>query len=45
MKKPRGKPEAGKIYVLIGGPGTPSIGAGHTWAQSEVTPNKKEDNS
>ena len=30
------KPEAGKIYSLTGGPGTPSIAAGNTWEESEV---------
>jgi hypothetical protein len=43
-KQDKGKPEAGKVYALIGGPGTPSIAAGNTWAESEVTPVKKEDN-
>jgi hypothetical protein len=38
------KPEAGKIYALTAGTGTPSIAAGNTWAESEVTPTKKEDN-
>jgi hypothetical protein len=33
----KGKPEAGKIYALTGGKGTPSIAAGNTWAESEVT--------
>ena len=32
----KGKPEAGKIYALTGGPGTPSIAAGNTWEESEV---------
>ena len=40
----KGKPEAGKIYALTGGKGTPSIAAGNTWAESEVTPVKKKDN-
>tara|TARA_R110000824_G_scaffold344014_1_gene530689 strand:- start:516 stop:659 length:144 start_codon:yes stop_codon:yes gene_type:complete len=41
-KQDKGRPEAGKVYALIGGAGTPSIAAGHTWAESEVTPVKKE---
>ena len=32
----KGKPEAGKIYSLTGGHGTPSIASGNTWAESEV---------
>ena len=32
----KGKPEAGKVYALTGGPGTPSIANGNTWAESEV---------
>tara|TARA_R110000822_G_scaffold4503_1_gene19378 strand:- start:5349 stop:5531 length:183 start_codon:yes stop_codon:yes gene_type:complete len=32
----RGKPEPGKLYSLTGGPGTPSIAAGNSWAESEV---------
>ena len=32
----KGKPEAGKIYALTGGPGTPSIAAGNTWEESVV---------
>ena len=36
----KGKPEAGKVYSLTGGLGTPSIASGNTWAESEV----KEDN-
>jgi UDP-N-acetylglucosamine:LPS N-acetylglucosamine transferase len=36
----KGKPEAGKVYSLTGGHGTPSIASGNTWAESEV----KEDN-
>ena len=32
----KGKPEAGKIYALTGGHGTPSIASGNTWAESEV---------
>jgi len=32
----KGKPEAGKIYALTGGPGTPSIAAGNTWEESLV---------
>ena len=32
----KGKPEAGKEYSLTGGPGTPSIASGNTWAESEV---------
>ena len=32
----KGKPEAGKIYALTGGSGTPSIAAGNTWEESEV---------
>ena len=30
------KPQPGKIYSLTGGPGTPSIAAGNTWAESVV---------
>ncbi len=30
------KPEAGKLYSLTGGHGTPSIASGNTWAESEV---------
>ena len=30
------KPEPGKLYSLTGGPGTPSIAAGNSWAESEV---------
>ena len=40
IRKDKGKPEAGKIYALTGGPDTPSIASGNTWAESEV----KEDN-
>ena len=32
----KGKPEAGKVYALTGGPGTSSIANGNTWAESEV---------
>ena len=32
----KGKPVAGKIYSLTGGPGTPSIAAGNTWEESLV---------
>ena len=32
----KGKPEAGKLYSLTGGHGTPSIASGNTWAESEV---------
>ena len=32
----KGKPEAGKIYALTGGHGTPSIASGNTWAESEI---------
>ena len=32
----KGKPEAGKIYSLTGGPNTPSIASGNTWEESEV---------
>ena len=32
----KGKPEAGKVYSLTGGHGTPSIASGNTWAESEV---------
>ena len=32
----KGKPEAGKVYSLTGGHGTPSIANGNTWAESEV---------
>ena len=28
----KGKPEAGKLYSLTGGHGTPSIACGTTWA-------------
>ena len=35
------KPEAGKIYALTGGKGTPSIAAGNTWAESEVLPDRE----
>jgi len=31
------KPEPGKIYALTGAKGTPSIAAGNSWAESEVT--------
>jgi|TARA_R110000824_G_scaffold136367_1_gene299947 hypothetical protein len=47
MKKTKtdnGRPEAGKIYTLIGGTGTPSIAAGNTWAESERTPVEKKNN-
>ena len=37
----KGKPEAGKIYSLTGGHGTPSIASGNTWAESEVKEYKK----
>jgi hypothetical protein len=39
VKKEKGKPEAGKVYLLIGGVGKPCIAAGNTWAECEV---KKE---
>ena len=32
----KGKPISGKIYSLTGGPGTPSIASGNTWAESET---------
>ena len=32
----KGKPEAGKLYSLTGGHGTPSIASGNTWAESEI---------
>ena len=32
----KGKPEAGKVYSLTGGTGTPSIASGNTWSESEV---------
>ena len=32
----KGKPEAGKVYSLTGGHGTPSIASGNTWAESEI---------
>ena len=35
----KGKPEAGKLYSLTGGHGTPSIASGNTWAESEVKEN------
>ena len=35
----KGKPEAGKLYSLTGGHGTPSIASGNTWAESEVKDN------
>ena len=35
------KPEAGVIYSLTGGPNTPSIANGNTWAESEVKEYKK----
>ena len=31
------EPEEGKTYTLIGGPGTPCIANGDTWADSEVS--------
>jgi hypothetical protein len=34
------KPEPGKVYSLTGGPGTPSIAAGNTWAESLVKEEK-----
>jgi|TARA_R110000824_G_scaffold8899_1_gene40366 hypothetical protein len=40
-KKGKGRPEAGKVYALTGGTGTPSIAAGNTWAESEVLPDKE----
>ena len=30
------EPEAGKVYSLTGGTGTPSIANGNTWAESVV---------
>ena len=32
----KGKPEYGKQYRLTGGPDTPAISNGNTWAESEV---------
>jgi len=32
----KGKPEAGKVYSLTGGTGTPSIASGNTLSESEV---------
>jgi hypothetical protein len=34
------KPQPGKVYSLTGGPGTPSIAAGNTWAESLVKEEK-----
>jgi len=30
------KPEPGKVYALTGGPDTPALSNGNTWAESEV---------
>ena len=37
--KNKGKPKPGVVYSLTGGPGTPSIANGNTWAESEVKDN------
>ena len=34
------KPQPSKVYSLTGGPGTPSIAAGNTWAESLVKEEK-----
>lgn len=34
--KDKGRPEPGKVYSLTGGPDTPSIHRGDTWAESEA---------
>ncbi len=36
VMKNKGKPKPGVVYSLTGGPGTPSIANGNTWAESEV---------
>ena len=41
MKKIKDKPIPGKIYCLVGGPDTPCIAAGNSWAESVVIENDK----
>lgn len=37
------KPIQSKTYVLVGGPGVPSIAAGNSWAESEVKKEESEE--